>query len=116
MASTNTPSFEKRSRQIVRAHRSVTRRGGELSLGPDGLLTLRPKRGGTGIPFRGLFLIAALFFGAKAMMLVQDGAQTYGERVQKLTQGTTLEQVGAFVLQVDPLTVALAGYIKPMFK
>jgi hypothetical protein len=116
MASSTTPSFEKRSRQIVRMHRKVIRRGGELNLGPDGLLTVRPKRGGTGIPFRGLFIIAALLFGAKAMMLVQDGAVGYGERVEKLAQGGMVEQAGAFVMQADPLTVKLAAYIQPLLK
>lgn len=114
MAHTSTPSFSKRSRQIVRAHKSVTRRGGELELGPDGLLTVRPKRRSTGIPFRGLFLIAILLFGAKALMLAQDGALGYGERVAKLSEGNMVEKAGAWIMQADPLTTALAGYIKPL--
>jgi len=116
MAFSSTPSFAKRSRQIVRSRRSVMRRGGELALGPDGLLTVRPKRGMTGIPFRGIFLIAALLFGAKAMMLVQDGPQTYGERVAKLAEGGTVEQAGAWVMQADSLTLMLAGYIAPLLQ
>lgn len=116
MGFSSTPSFEKRSRQIVRVHQSMKRRGAELNLGPDGLLTVRPRRGGTGIPFRGLLVIAVLLIGAKAMMLVQDGSQTYGERVEKLASGTMVEKAGAFVMQADPLTVALADHIRPMFK
>ncbi|NCO21434.1 MAG: hypothetical protein GW905_05380 [Rhodobacterales bacterium] len=77
---------------------------------------MRPRRGGTGIPFRGLSIIFVLLFGAKALMLVQDGAQTYGERVSKLGEGGAVEQAGAWVMQADPLTVMLAEYIRPLLK
>ena len=115
MAFSSAPNFEKRRRQIVRTRRSLARYGGELEMRPDGLLTVRRRRGLSGIPYQGLFVLGALLFGAKSLMLVQDGAQTYGERVSNLADGGTVERVGAWVMQIDPLTAKLAEYLMPLF-
>ena len=40
----------------------------------------------------------------------------YGERVAKLDQGTSVEQGGAWIMQVDPATEYFATVIGPIFR
>ncbi|SPH24597.1 hypothetical protein DEA8626_03648 [Defluviimonas aquaemixtae] len=57
-----------------------------------------------------LVLIAVL--GIKAAVYASLGAELYEERIAALRAGTTADQVGAYVLQADPITVAIAERIR----
>ncbi len=87
-----------------------------MQIGPDGLLTVRRRRGGSGLPFRGLLVILALVLGAKALMLAQDGPTAYGERVARLAEGSLVERAGGWIMQADPVTSAMADQLRPYLK
>ncbi|WP_108483015.1 hypothetical protein [Oceaniglobus ichthyenteri] len=114
MAFSQTSKFTKRRHQIIRDHRAIARRGGELHMGPDGLLTVRRKRGSSGVPYRGLFILAGVLFVAKALMLAHDGAQTYGERIVALAESGAVGRAAAWIMQADPLTRSIADYLAPL--
>lgn len=116
MSSNSNLTFDKRSRQILRHRRQIARHGGEFEIGPDGLLTVRRKRRSTGFPLRGILMLTVLFFGAKTLMLAHDGPQSYGERTARLAQGGVVERAGAWVLQADPVSLALSEAIRPFLK
>jgi hypothetical protein len=47
----------------------------------------------------------------KAAVLATIGADAYQDRIAQLQAGGTADHVGAYVLQADPLTVALAAQV-----
>jgi hypothetical protein len=59
-----------------------------------------------------LVLVATTIVVIKASVFATIGAERYEERLAALRAGASVEQVGAYVLQADPLTVAVAGQIR----
>ncbi|WP_421701490.1 hypothetical protein [Aliiroseovarius sp.] len=112
MADANYVRFNKRLRDIDSKHRKLSRGYVQL-VERDGLLvpvsTRRTAR--RGFPFRGLLLTLAGFLVFKAVLLTHLGPITYGERVEKLAGGTTLEQAGAWVMRADPITMWITRQI-----
>jgi hypothetical protein len=107
--------FQKRLSTLGRKHAAMAK-GYDMQMRRDGLVVVRAKR--TPIrrffPLKGLLLLILGFFVFKAFMLSSLGEVTYNERVAKLGQGTMLEQAGAQVMQVDPATVFIAGFLEPL--
>lgn len=99
--------FGMRVRRIDRAHRKLAD-GYVAKLNDDGLLVAAPKRRFVRVPFAGLALVAVGIVVFKAIVLSQLGPQTYESRVAKLSAGSTVERVGAWMMQADPLTVWVA--------
>ncbi|WP_261385609.1 hypothetical protein [Tateyamaria omphalii] len=80
----------------------------------DGLIVVKPKRRmRRGFPLKGLLALVAGFFVFKALMFASLGDITYNERVAKLQQGAQLEQLGSKLMQADPATQFIAGFIDP---
>lgn len=102
--------FDNRLRRIDRRHRSLSR-GFVLSVGKDGLIVARPSRDGLRFPWRGLLLVLVLMMAFKAVLYAQIGPADYAQRVERLASGTLAEQVGAFVLHADPVTLWVAEKI-----
>ena len=106
--------FIRRLAFLGRKHKKMTH-GYTTRVGPDGLIVVTPKRrarNSAGANF--LLLALGMFFGLKILMLLSVGPQGYEERLVKLQDGTFVEQAGAFVLGIDPVTEAIAGYVGPM--
>ena len=61
--------------------------------------------------FRPLLVVFLAVIGVKAVILHQVGADTYTVRVEALRQGSAMDQVGAFIMQADPLTQIVAAQI-----
>lgn len=61
-----------------------------------------------------LVLVVMTIVAIKAAVLASIGDERYEERVAALRAGTPVEQVGAYVLQADPLTVSMAGQIRKL--
>ena len=57
------------------------------------------------------FLVAILY---KAVMLAWLGDASYLDRLNELNNGTIAEQAGAWVLQIDPVTRAIADFVQPL--
>ena len=107
--------FVRRLNTLGRKHAQMTR-GYTTKVGRDGLLTVKPRRKRGGFPVMGLLLLVGGFFVFKAFMLAAVGPVTYNERLAKLENGTAIEQVGASVLGIDPVTRALADFAGPVVR
>ena len=95
----------------------VLSNGGYVTrVGRDGLLTVTPRRARPSFPLKGLLLLVLGFFLFKAFTLAAVGPVTYNERLSSLTQGSVVEQVGAALLAIDPVTQALADMSGPILR
>lgn len=111
MSDAQVHDFQKRVRDISRQHRKLSRGNVQL-VERDGLLV--PKRSlrvRGAFPVRGLLLTLIGFMLFKGFVFMQAGAINYNDRVAKLAEGNTAEQVGAWVLQADPITRWIADTI-----
>ena len=89
-------------------------RGYDAKVGRDGLIVFRPRRQRRSIAWRPLVLLIAAFFGFKVFILMQIGDLAYQQRVDTLTAGGLAEQIGAYFMQIDPVTRAVAVQITPL--
>lgn len=95
--------FGTRLKRIDRQHRKLS--GGFVtSVNHDGLIIAVPRRRRVRVPFAGIALLAVGVIAFKGVVLSQLGAETYEARLATLSQGSTVEQMGAWVMQADPLT------------
>ncbi len=108
-------SLNKRLNSIVRNHERMRANGVVHRVGRDGLIRSRPRLIRPRFPVRGAFIIVALLVAFKALMFAQLGAGNYASRVDALRGGNTVEQIGAVLMQEEPVTIALAEYLKQYF-
>lgn len=107
-------SFSSRVRRVTRQHSKMNNNGVVRKVGKDGLISAYPRRRLPSFPWRGLIILMMAAFFFKAIMFASLGAATYGDRVDGLAQGTVVEQIGAWLLQADPATVAVGEFIQPL--
>ena len=106
--------FNKRISTLGRKHAAMSH-GFTTALRSDGLIVVKPNRAlRRNFPVKGLFALIFGFFVFKAIMLASLGEITYNERVGKLNQGSALEQGGAWLMQIEPATAFLAGFLEPL--
>jgi hypothetical protein len=105
--------FDKRVRRIERKHRKMAR-GGVPFIDRTGLVSMRPRRARIRVPLRGLLLLAAGFIAFKGLVLADLGGELYAERLETLSNGTVVEQAGAWIMQADPASKWVAARIWPM--
>ncbi len=105
--------FENRLRDLGRKHKAMAN-GYTTRLRGDGLIVVKPKRKAIGFPFKSIAMLVVGFLLVKAFMLASIGPVTYNERVAKLQAGTVIEQSGAWVMRIDPVTVAIATFMDDM--
>ncbi|MBS9715869.1 hypothetical protein ACFFUT_02095 [Pseudohalocynthiibacter aestuariivivens] len=110
MADLHLNSFEERNRRIVRRHKKMAN-GYVTSINQDGLIVAHPRRRAPNLPWKGFALTVVLFLLFKGFLYANLGPITYGERVDKLNQGTIVEQAGAFLMQADSVTIWFANEI-----
>ena len=107
-------SFARRVGRIERTHRRMAR-GTSTYMRKDGLLVVRPRRGG-GL-LRILKATAMVVAGGilfKAFLLASLGSSTYQTRLTLLENGTVPEQYAARIMAVDPATQWLADQANTM--
>ncbi len=98
--------FDKRLKRIDRNQRRLSR-GYVASVNADGLIVARP-RARVSVPWRGLLFILVVLLGLKAAMYIAMGPAEYNGTVEGLRAGTTVEQVGAYIMAADPATIWIA--------
>lgn len=105
--------FNKRLKRIDRIHR----RGGGFeadgTLGQSFYTRRQRRRSRRGL--RAMLYMAGVVFGAKALLIADLGTSEYLQRVSNLEAGSTAEQIGAFFMQADPITLWLAQLLAPLF-
>lgn len=107
--------FNTRLRRID-THHARLERGYVGKVRPDGLIVLKPRRQRRAIPWRGLLYLVLGFAFFKAAVFAHLGGVTYEARVAQLADGRVIEQAGAAVMQPDPLTRWMAGYLAPVLR
>lgn len=110
--------FEKRLSALGRKHEKMTH-GYTTRVTRDGLIVVEPKKARVvrnGSLLKILTIAVVGFIGFKAFALAAVGPQTYEDRLVKLSEGTVLEQAGAFAMGIDPVTELLAEQIGPLLK
>ncbi len=65
---------------------------------------------------RPVLLIVCTIILFKAALFAQIGPVDYNERVQRLQAGSKVEQIGAYALRADGVTVWLGNLMDEMFK
>lgn len=105
-------NLDKRLHRIVRRHDRMKRNGVVHRIGRDGLIRTRPRLIRPAVPLRGVALAIGLLMLFKAALFAQVGPLAYDDRVEAMRAGSTLEQAGAWLMQAEPVTVTLGGYMK----
>lgn len=106
--------FDDRLSRLDRKHAAMNY-GFSTVLRSDGLIVVRPKRKRTrDFPLKGLLVLGLGFFLFKALLLASLSEVTYNERLAKLNEGSVVEQGGAWVMQIDPVTRLFADYVEPL--
>lgn len=99
--------FDRRTRNVVRKHRAMNRRGVRLKIGRDGLIISRPK-GRNFYPMRLILPVLLLGFAFKGYLYQHLGPEAYADRVAMLAVGNLAEQLGAVLLQPEAVTLWIA--------
>lgn len=82
----------------------------------NGILTpVQKVRMRRGLPVRGIVLSLLAFLAFKGGLLAYLGAITYVDRVAKLEAGNIVEQMGAWAMRTDPVTLWIAQQINMVF-
>lgn len=113
MTDRNMQDFQHRLHRIDEIHQAGGAFEAAGSLGRAYFDSSRP-RSRRAIWLRPLALIFTSAMLLKGGLYAHLGAESYGERVDGLMAGGLADQVGAWMLKADPLTVFLAGYIRPL--
>ena len=109
--------FVDRLEALGRKHEKMTH-GYYVKLDKNGLLVAtprRPSRRGLGL-MKLLVLVAVGLVAFKTFTLAAYGPVTYNDRLSHLENGTLIEQAGAKVLTIDPVTAALADSVGPILR
>ena len=99
MTDANYARFNQRLNEIESRHRGQTS-GFVRLVERNGILApAEPKRGRRGLPVRGIVLSLLAFLGFKGVLLAQ------------LEAGTIVEQMGAWAMRADPVTLWIADMV-----
>ncbi|WP_372840932.1 hypothetical protein [Phaeovulum sp.] len=86
------------------------------TLGRSAYAALRPRRRRRMVWLRPLAIILLSFLVIKGGLHAQLGADTYNQRLNLLRAGTPVEQVGAWVLGADALTLMVSAQLRPYLR
>ncbi|AAV96354.1 hypothetical protein SPO3119 [Ruegeria pomeroyi DSS-3] len=111
----NNVDFDQRIRRLNKKHEALSR-GYTARMRKDGLIELKPRRGGGRMPLRALVLLCGAVLAFKAFLLASLGPDSYDARLSRLAEGTPVEQAGAWVMQADPASLFLAEQIGPILR
>jgi len=107
--------FNDRLRRIDGRHARL--KGGYVGkIRSDGLIVFKPRRRRLTIPLRGVLYLVLGFVFFKAVILAHLGGIAYEARVAQLAEGHIIEQAGAAIMQPDPLSRWMAGYLAPVLR
>ena len=107
--------FERRLK-LIGKKRARLADGYVSHVGKDGLIVFRPKGRQGGFPIKGLALLVIGFFVFKGLILAHLGDGNFETRLASLSQGSVVEQTGAWLMQPDPVSQAIALQVRPFVK
>lgn len=106
------PNFDRRIKQIVRKHDRLAK-GAVRKQREDGLIVARPRMLRPRFPWRIILIVICTAFVLKTAFLALVGDEAYDARLAALAQGGTLDQAGAWLMHIDPVTRVIADLIAP---
>ncbi len=110
MANRQQIQFAQRVRRIERERRRLAR-GYVTRLNSDGLLINKPRSPVRFPVVPVVFLCLATILALKVLVMLRIGEQDYNARVAHLLNGSRMEQLGAYVMYADPVTVTVARMV-----
>lgn len=102
--------------QRIEANRARLKRGYALTVDRDGLIVARPRAIKRSFPIKGIVLLVVGFLCFKALLIAYMGIGTYQDRVAGLENGATTEQVGAWFMQADPVSLRVATELRALIR
>lgn len=112
MAREQDPFYE-RIHQIKQKHSKLSH-GYALKVDKNNLIVPRPHNVPLAFPWKALCAAALVALGFKAYLMVALDAQTYASKLSALQNGRVLEQAGAWIMQPDPASEAMAQMMRMM--
>ncbi|MCG7625676.1 MULTISPECIES: hypothetical protein [unclassified Epibacterium] len=108
--------FRHRLRRLDRKSLQMSQ-GYTAKMRADGLIIVEPRKVvRSKITLRSLILFLTAILVFKGFLIASLGYSSYDERVQKLSRGTAVEQGGAFLMQADPISTAIASHLVPYLR
>nr|WP_263618922.1 hypothetical protein [Ruegeria profundi] len=107
--------FDRRIHRLNKKHAKLSR-GYRATMRKDGLVVMKPQRVRSAVPAKLLLICLAGLFAFKVFLLSSLGSSAYQYRVDNLALGTPVEQAGAWVMQIDPVSAFLATQINSFIK
>ncbi|WP_136634681.1 hypothetical protein [Pseudooceanicola onchidii] len=101
--------FDRRLEQLEEKKAALDE-GHRLSVDDTGLMKLIPtgarrRQIGRMIPLRAMMIMAVVVLCFKGFLLYRLGFGVYTAKVAGMAQGDTMDRVGAYLMQVDPVTL-----------
>ena len=107
--------FERRMRRINRRHSKLSH-GFVTQVTDDGLVVAKPQRPRGYALIRGTYLLLLVMFIFKGFLHSNLGSDAYQVQVDTLKGGNAIEQVGAFAMTADPITLGISGAITSLVR
>jgi len=99
--------FDQRVNRLTKKHNKMSR-GYRTTMRSDGLVVMKPQRVRSAVSLKFLVFSFLGVFAFKALLLSNLGPSGYEYRIDSLAQGTPVEQAGAWIMQIDPITQFMA--------
>lgn len=115
MVSKDQTTFDTRLRNLSRKHEDMSN-GFTASLRSDGLIVVHPRKARPGLGGRAILTALLIFTLFKGVALAGVGQETYSDRLARMAQGSMPEQIGAWVLQIDPVSGWIGDKLRPYLR
>jgi len=106
---TSQHQFSKRVASLGKKHARMSK-GISTRVQSDGLIVAHPRKRSPRMPIRALLGVVAIGFALKALLLFQLGPITYQGRIDQMASGSFVEQTGATIMAIDPVTQFIADF------
>lgn len=114
MADPNLRDFYGRLNRIETIHRHG---GGFEAAGTLGMSYYTKMQRTRRVPvLKPMLLVAVAIVGLKGAIHARIGDEVYTSRISALSQGDGVDALGAFVMQADPLTKGISGFLAGFFE
>lgn len=105
-------SFYKRQETLRRKHMRMSQ-GYVTRMNKNGVIEQVPDRHFSGMGLRLVLRLALVVMAFKVLAFAWLGETQYASSIDRLSQGAFYEKAGAWVMQADPVTRAVAGFMSP---
>lgn len=105
-------SFDNRQKAVRRKHTRMAK-GYVTKLRKDGVFVQTPDSKSGNYALRLLVIALVALFTFKSFVLYWLGTEVYQGHVDALAAGTASEKIGAFLMQIDPITAKIAEVLSP---